>query len=153
MLHLLCNKKGMGLIEVVIAMFITSVAVMALLSLQDNGWRAMARSDLLGRASEILYKTLEDNEARIMNPCNTVVVGAQAPATIRVSGQTAAISGDMIYTVNTTIAAGVNTNSCVVTVSVTWANNATGISESINVTRQELYRFPAGCANAAGIGA
>ncbi len=149
MLHLIYNKKGMGLIEVIIAIFLTAVGIMAILSLQPSAWQTAGRSDYLGRASGILYKTLEDYEARIMNPCNAVTLGAQPQVSIRVSGQGAEISGDVTYTVNTTIAQdGTNESAFVVTVTVTWATNATGMSESLTVTRQELNRFPAGCTSA-----
>ena len=143
----------MGLIEVVIAMFLTTVGVLALLSLQPTGWRAMAKSDYLGRASGILYKTLENYETLILNPCCAPpTLGAQPEATVQVSGESAVVSGDVTYTVNTTIAQdGANTEAFVVTVTVTWPTNTNGMSESVAVTRQELYRFPAGCANAAAI--
>lgn len=132
--------------EVVIAMFLTTVGVLALLSLQPSGWKAMAKADYLGRASGILYKALEENEARIMNPCNALTIwGAQPETTVRVSGQNDAISGDVTYTVNTTIVQ--DGTAFVVTVTVTWPTNATGISESLSITRQELHRFPAGCPN------
>lgn len=148
MLHSLCNKKGMGLIEVVIAMFLTTVGILALLSLQPSGWQTMARSDYLGRASGILYKALEDQETLILNPCNAVAIGTNT-STVLVSGQGAVIAGDMTYTVTTTVAQdGANAQAFVVTVTVTWATNATGISESVAVTRQEQNRFPAGCVNA-----
>jgi Tfp pilus assembly protein PilV len=144
----------MGMIEVVIAMFLTTVGVLALLSLQPSGWKAMAKADYLGRASGILYKTLEENEARIMNPCNALTTwGAQPEATVRVSGQNDAISGDVTYTVNTTIVQSGTSLirpkelNYIVTVTVTWPTNANGISESVTVTRQEMYRFPAGCPN------
>jgi Tfp pilus assembly protein PilV len=146
MLYSLCNKKGMGLIEVLIAMFLTTVGIMALLSLQPSGWQTMAKSDYIGRASGILYKTLEDQETLILNPCNAVATGVQPLATVQVSGQSAVITGDMTYTVNTTIAQ--DGAAFVVTVTVTWPANATGISESLAVTRQELHRFPTGCPNA-----
>jgi Tfp pilus assembly protein PilV len=140
------------MIEVLIAIFLTTIGIFALLSLQPTGWRTMARSDYLGRASGILYKTLEDYETLILNPCSTVTLGAQPQALVRVSGQGAAISGDVIYTVNTNIAQnGANTQAFVVTVTVTWQINATGISESLVVTRQELYRFPKGCPDGAVI--
>jgi Tfp pilus assembly protein PilV len=150
MLHSLWNKKGMSIIEVVIAIFLTTIGIMALLSLQPSGWRTMARSDYLGRASGILYKTLENYETVILNPCNAVALGAQAEALVRVSGQSDAISGDIIYTVNATLAQDAAIpQAFVVTVTVTWPPiNATGISESLVVTRQELHRFPAGCPNA-----
>jgi hypothetical protein len=122
---------------------------MAILSLQPSAWQAAGRSDYMGRASGILSKTLEDYEARIINPCNEVILGAQAVAAVQVSGQGAGISGDMTYTVAATIAQdGTNPSAFVVTVTVTWATNATGIAESLTVTRQELNRFPAGCTSA-----
>ena len=148
MLHSVCNKKGMSLIEAVIAIFLTTVGILAILSLQPSAWRTSARSDYLGRASGILYKTLEANEARIMNPCNDVTVGGPATTeVVQVGGQGAGIAGDMTYTVVTTIVQdGTNIRAFVVTVTVTWPPiNNTGISESLTVTRQELNRFPAGC--------
>jgi Tfp pilus assembly protein PilV len=141
MLRSLCNKRGMGIIEVVIAMFLTTVAVLALLSLQSSGWRTTGMSDLLGRSSGILHKTLEAYEAQIMNPCNAVTLGAQPAATVYVSG-VSGTAGDMAYTVNADIAAdGAGYR---VTVTVTWPQNATGLSESLTVARQESHRF--GCA-------
>ena len=140
----------MGLIEVVIAIFLTTVGIMAILSLQPSAWRASAQSDYLGRASGILYKTLEDQEARIMNPCNAVVLGTTGPSAVAVSSPAgAAIAGDATYQVTTTVAQdGTSTSAFVVTVTVTWATNATGITESLTVTRQELNRFPVGCTSA-----
>lgn len=147
-----CNNRGVGLIEVVIAMFLTTVGILAVLSLQPSAWRTVARSDYLGRASGILYKTLQDNEARIMNPCNSVTPEGPTSATVIVSNNTGgvAVAGDATYTVATTIAQdGTNTKAFVVTVRVTWPPlNNTGITESMTVTRQEMCRFPAGCPDA-----
>jgi hypothetical protein len=154
MLRSICNKKGISLIEVVIAMFLTAVGIMAILSMQPQAWVAAGRADYLGRASGILAKTLEDNEAWIMNPCKTVTLSTGSPplpttTTVRASGQGVGLAGDMTFTVDTTIVQdGTNTSAFVVTVKVTWPTNATGITESITVTRQERSRFPAGCANA-----
>jgi Tfp pilus assembly protein PilV len=149
MLSLLCNKKGMGMLEVVIAIFLTTVGIMAILSLQPSAWQTAGRSDYLGRASGILYKTLEDYEAQIMNPCNAVTLGDVPATTVQVSGQGAGLAGDMTFTVATNISQdGTNPSAFVVTVTVTWATNATGIRESLTVTRQELNRFPAGCTSA-----
>jgi Tfp pilus assembly protein PilV len=151
MLSLICTKKGMGLIEVFIAIFLTAVGVMSLLSLQTTGWQTMARADYLGRASGILYKTLENYETIILNPCQPVTLGAQPEAQISMSGNSTAISGDLIYTVNTNIVNDVdidgnlNVKAFVVTVTVTWPGNVTGIAESLAVTGQEFYKFPAGC--------
>jgi hypothetical protein len=157
MLRSICDKKGMGLIEVVIAIFLTTVGILAVLSMQPSAWRAAGKADYLGRASGILSKTLEDNESWIMNPCNAVTLSAldgdnnpiPTTTTVRVSGAGAGLSGDMTYTIATAIAQdGTNTSAFVVTVKVTWATNATGITESLTVARQELNRFPAGCTSA-----
>jgi hypothetical protein len=143
MLRSLCNKKGVGLIEVLIAMFLTTVGIMALLSLQPTGLNTIAKSDYVGRAAGILYKTLENYETRMLNPCNIVVLGAVPEASIPASGQISAIAGDIVYKVNTTIdQVGVYPQTFVVTVKVTWTGNTTGISESMTVTRQEAFRFP-----------
>jgi Tfp pilus assembly protein PilV len=148
-----CNNRGVGLIEVLIAIFLTAVGIMALLSLQPLGWSTTAKSDYMGRASGILYKTLEDYENKILNPCNAIMLGDQAEAKIQVSGKDVAIAGDIIYTVNTTIAQdGANPRAFLVTVTVAWTNSTTGasssIAESLAIARQELFRFPAGCPNA-----
>jgi Tfp pilus assembly protein PilV len=151
MLRSLCNKTGEGLIEVLIAIFLTATGIMAVLSLQPQGWRTMAKADYLGRASGILYKTLENYETLILNPGCVVPIGAQAAAYVNVSGQSDTISGDITYTVNTTItkvsATGVLPRAYRVTVIVTWTGNTTGITESQTVANQELFRFPAGCAD------
>jgi Tfp pilus assembly protein PilV len=150
MLRSLCNKTGVGLIEVLIAIFLTTTGIMALLSLQPQGWKTMAKADYLGRASGILYKTLENYQTIIMNPCCAITTGAKPVVYVKVSGQSATISGDIQYTVNTTIAQdGASASAFVVTVTVTWPPiNATGIKESLTVARQELFRFPTGCVDA-----
>jgi Tfp pilus assembly protein PilV len=142
-----CNReRGISLIEVVIAMFLTTVGVLAILSLQAPAWKTVARSDYLSRASSILYKTLEDNETWIMNPCNAVTVGTSGPVAVLVS-RDGADSGDASYDVTTTITTS-GAGAWLVTVTVTWSGNTTGIQESLLVSRQELCRFPAGCSDA-----
>lgn len=145
MSSLRCNNRGFTLIEVVIAMFLTVVAVLALFSLQPTAWQTSARSDYLGRASGILFETLMVQEARIMNPCNAVTTGTTGPTPVFVSGQAAAQSGDAQFNVTTTITS-LAANVWRVTVRVAWSGHA-GISESLVVTRQEGFRFPAGCAS------
>jgi len=143
------NNRGASLLEVVIAISLTAVGILAVLSLQPSAWRTTARADYLGRAAGILHKTLQDNEARIMNPCNSVTLGGPTATAVTVSNQ-AGITGDLTYTVATTIAQdGTNTSAFVVTVTVTWPPlNNTGITESMTVTRQETHRYPSGCSDA-----
>lgn len=140
-----CNNRGLSLIEVVIAMFLSVVAVLALFSLVSPAWKTAARSDYLGRASGILYEQLLTQEAWIMNPCNLVTTGTTGPTAVFASGQTTAQPGDAQFNVTTTITS-LATNVWRITVRVAWAGH-TGISESLVVTRQEGFRFPAGCVN------
>jgi Tfp pilus assembly protein PilV len=143
MLHFLCNKKGMGIIEVLIAIFITVVGVLAIFSLVSPAWRTAARADYLGRASGILYEELIRQEARIMNPCCSVTTGTLATTVVYSSGQATAQLGDAEFNVTTTITS-LATSVWLVTVQVGWIGNM-AISESLVVTRQEGFVFPSGC--------
>jgi len=138
----------MSLIEVLIALFLTSFGILGLISMQPRAWNLSAKSDSLGRAGGILHKGLQRSEALIINPCNPNPCSASNPlVTVKnvfASGMGAAQSGDMAYTVQTTLKDN-GDNTWMVVVTVTWPANNTGISESLVVTRQENFRFPLGC--------
>jgi hypothetical protein len=138
-----CSERGLGLVEVIIAMFITTVAVMAILALQPSAWTTAGKSDYMGRAAGILHEELERQEAIIMNPCCAVATGTTGPVAVLASGQATALAGDAQFNVTRTITLEA-TNVWRVTVRVAWANHP-GISESLVVTRQQPYLFPAGC--------
>jgi len=111
--------------------------------MQPSAWRASARTDYLGRAAMMLSKEITTRELMIMNPCNVVATGT-ATQTVFTSGQGTAQSGDIGFTIQTTTTT-VATNIWRVAVRVSWPPvNATGIQESIVVTRQEPFRF-GGC--------
>ena len=132
------------MIEVLIALFMTMIGVIALISMQAQGWMLAGRSDYLGMAAQILHEELEMKEALIMNACNTVTVGT-FNKNVFVSGTGGAGRGDATYTVQTTITS-IGANTWRLTIRVTWAGNNTGIRESVIITRQEYFRFPVGCA-------
>ena len=141
-----CNKRGLSLIEVIVAMLLVSIGVLSLLSLQPSAWKLTARSDYLGRAAGILSQELETQQAIIMNPCQAIPASDVNPRAIHVSGQAGVIAGDATFNVQTTIANITPNLVWRVTVTVTWPPiNNTGITENIVVTRQDRYRFPAGC--------
>jgi hypothetical protein len=146
MLRLTCNNRGIGLIEVVIAIFLVSVGVLAILSMQPSAWRTVGKSDYLGRGAGILHRELEAREVFIMNSCNVVPIGNQPQQTILVSGLGGAVSGDATYTVNTNITA-VSASSWQVTVTVTWPeqlqHGSRNLTDGIIVTRQQ--KFQQGC--------
>jgi len=139
------------MVEVLVAFLLTSVGIMAMLALQPTGWKTMAKADYVGRASGILYKTLEDNENQILNPCNLITMGTWT-FNVNSSDQASAIPGDITYTVTTTLALDANSSATLgvvdVTVNVSWPPlNKTGISETMVVARQEPSRFPTSCLN------
>jgi hypothetical protein len=142
------NRTGMSLIEVLIALFLTSFGILGLISMQPRAWNLSAKSDFLGRAGGILQKELQRNEGLIINPCNPNPCSVSNPLITAknafASGLSVAQAGDMGYTVQTTLTDNGN-NTWTIVVRVTWPGNNTGISESMVVTRQENFRFPLGC--------
>jgi Tfp pilus assembly protein PilV len=140
----LCNKRGITLIESVIAILLVSIGLVGLLSMQPSAWQASARTDYLGRAAMMLNKELTAQELRIMNACYSPIVGTD-DRTVYTSGQGAAQLGDIRFRVQTTTAM-IDTNIWRVTVTVSWPPlNATGIRESIVVTRQQAFLTIGGC--------
>jgi Tfp pilus assembly protein PilV len=143
MSHLPCNNRGVTLVESVIAILLVSIGLLGLLSMQPSAWRTTTRTDHLGRAAMMLSRELTIRELAIMNPCNAVATGTVSQ-TLYTSGQGAAQSGDIGFTVET-VTASVAANVWRVTVTVSWPPlNDTGIRDSIVVTRQEPFRF-GGC--------
>jgi len=143
MSRLPCDNRGFTLIEVVIAMFVTVVAVLGILALVSPAWRTAARSDYLGRASGILYEQLVTQEAWILNPCNAVTTGTTGPTAVFASGQATVQPGDVQFNVTTTIT-NIGTDVWSVNVLVAWTGHP-GISDTLVVTRQEGFRTPGGC--------
>ena len=137
------NNKGFGMVEVVIAIFLTLTGILAVFSLVSPAWTNVGKSDNLGRASGILYEQLMRQEARIMNPCCTVAAQTIPAFIVYPSGQSSAQSGDVQFTVNTVVSS-ITSNTWLVSVRVSWPGH-TGISESLVVTRQEGFVFPSGC--------
>jgi len=130
-------------VEVLIAIFLTIVAVLGTLALISPAWRTAAGADSLGRASGILYEQLMTQEAWILNPCNNVTTGTTGPAVVFASGQTTAQPGNSPFNVTTTITS-IGTNVWSVNVRVAWTGHS-GISETLIVTRQDGFRTPGGC--------
>jgi len=141
---MICAEKGISMVEVLIAIFLTAVGVLALLALQPTGWRTMAKADYMGRAAGILFNTLEDTQNKILNPCYSVTVGTTTNDSVYPSGQSTLQSGDVKYNVTTTISQdGANPRSFLVTVTVTWPPiNMRGVSASMTVRRQDAFKWP-----------
>lgn len=140
MLHIIGNKRGISVIEMMVAVVITMVGVLSILLLQSSSWRTVAKSDYLGRASEILAGELQRQEALILNPRYFVETGTTT-TTLTASSQAATVDGDATYRVRTIIQS-IGTDVWRVTVTVTWPPlNNKGITENMVVTRQERFSF------------
>jgi Tfp pilus assembly protein PilV len=140
-----CNNRGITLIESVIAILLVSIGLLGLLSMQPSALRTTARTDYVGRAAMMLGKELTTQELAIMNPCNVVAAGT-VTRTLFTSGQEAAQSGDIGFTVRT-VTTFVAANMWRVTVTVSAPPSTPDIKDitgSIVVTRQEPFRF-GGC--------
>jgi len=153
MSRLILSERGIGLLEVVIAIFLVAVGVMAILSMNPSAWRAIGKSDYLGRGAGILHREIETREAWIMNPCNMIPLGDRPAQTITVSGLAGSVRGDATYTINTNITAVAGTiNQWTITVTVTWsdqlARGTKNLVESAVVSQQDGFKFPTGCLNA-----
>ncbi len=143
MLHTICNNnKGVSLVEVLIAMAIVVIGVIGVLGVFTQSYNASVKSDGLGRAAVILHRTLERNQLRIMNPNCAIPTGGTE--TVYASGQASAKPGDIAYTVTTSVQTK-GTNAWLLTVTVKWAQNQTGIKESLLVTRQDAFKTVSSC--------
>jgi len=135
-----CNNRGITIVEVLITLFLTTVGILALLSMQPTAWNAAGRSDFMGRAAGILQSELERNELQIMNPINVVTPGTTVQSPRYASSQSSSQAGDVPFTVSTTITAlAGTTNAWTVKIQVTWPGNTRGITESTIVSRQEYF--------------
>jgi Tfp pilus assembly protein PilV len=136
--HFPCNNRGISIVEVLIAVVITAIGIIAVLSMQPMSWQTATKSDLLGRSASILHKELEEIELIIMNINNAIP--SNSNKNVFASGETTSQgTGDTAYTVQTTITNN-GDGSWTVRVDVTDPDNKT-VSESIIVTRQEGFRF------------
>lgn len=138
--HFPCNNRGISIVEVLIAVFITAIGIIAVMSMQPMSWQTATKSDLLGRSASILHKELEEIELTIMNVNSGAVATGTTNSTTYASGQASSQGyGDAKYAVQTNIKDN-GDGSWTVRVDVTDPDNKT-ISESIIVTRQEGFRF------------
>lgn len=146
-MHINFNNKGITLVESLIAVFLTAIAIIALMPMQDMSLRTGAKADYMGRASYIMQSELETQEYFIMNSDNTVVLAPQNAPIVKgftVDGVLTANAAQRFFIVNTLInpVAGA-TNAWIVNVNVTWPGGPTnGIRSSIIAARHYNFNNP-----------
>jgi len=127
------------MIEVMIAMFITAIAVTSVFSMLPLSWQTAGKSDYLGRAAGILQMELELREGQILR--NNIPAVGTTTRNVQVSdpvGGVAGVRGDVTITVRTTISNRPG-NSWLVVVNVSWPENVRGLTNSIIATPQMFF--------------
>jgi hypothetical protein len=123
------------MVETMTAFFLTLIAIVALMPMQDNAIKVMSRSDFLGRAEGIMQSELEFEENYLMNSTGTIPgacpITTKNNLAVYASGLAAPITGDNTFYLTTCISQIGLTNSWTVNVQVSW-NDTTGISKSIS---------------------
>ena len=134
MFNTLCSKKGLSLVEAMIAVFVTTVAIVALGTMQPLALRTSASSDYVGRAVAIAQAEAAYCETLIMytgvavpdlTKCNKTFTYPVPNTTINFT----------VTTVTTKTVVGAQ-NIWLVSVTVTWPGTVTGITQNRVVTQQ-----------------
>lgn len=130
--------KGFTLVEAIIAVFITTITVIAVFTMNPTSWRAVAKADYMGRAAGVMQTELELRENQIMSgtiPASPINQNLQASG-----GGT--FAGDAAFNVTTTTT-NTGANRWLVNVRVMWPGNCLGgtcnITSSMLVTRQSGF--------------
>ncbi len=138
MLRTISNIKGFTLVEALIAVFITTIAVVAIFTMNPTSWKAVAKADYMGRAAGVMQSELELRESQIMSG---TIPASPINQTILASGG-GNFAGDAAFNVTTTTT-NTGTNRWLVNVRVTWPGNCLGgtcnITSSMLITRQSGF--------------
>lgn len=143
MFNIVCNKKGVSIVEVTMATMLVMLGVVGVLAVLPSGFKLQSKTDALGRAAGILHETMETNSMLLMNCCQALPA-TPATTTVRPSGNASKQAGDIDFTVTTTITSA-GTNLWNLKVNVAWPTNPTGIQDSTLVSLQTPFQNPAGC--------
>ena len=143
MLRLLLTNKGITIIEALVATFLTAVAVISLMPMQDSSIRTSFRADYLGKAAGIMQAELEMRENQIMRG---TVLASPINQVIHVSGLPGVVEGDATFNVTTTtVVKSVADEIYIVNVRVTWTQigmvgaPTSTINSSIITTPQKYF--------------
>ena len=138
------TNKGFGMIDAMMALAVTSIGILAFLSLMPQGWTSSRSSDERSRAAMIMHREFENMQALIANKCNPTPTATTSYTKQVTSSGGAAITGDQVFTVNKTITPVVvgTPSAWTVTVQVVWPGTSTGVRDSHQVVQQDDYTFP-----------
>jgi hypothetical protein len=123
-------------LECILAMFMTTITIVSLISMQSLSWTSAGKSDYLGRAQGILQAELETREIEIMMGTTTSLNNVKTCRSK--DGKIISCAGTVLFTVNTSVLNnGANiTNTFLLKTDVKWPGSKNGIKSSMIVARQ-----------------
>ncbi|MFA5321054.1 MAG: hypothetical protein WC373_00130 [Smithella sp.] len=137
-MNIIKNKKGLSIIECIIALFLTTVMVVSLINMQSLSWFGAGKSDYLGRAVGILQRELEIYEYDIMKedpPDNETICADKDGNEVACDDASALFT----ITVATSTPATIPAGTTLLNVRIQWPQSANGLSSSIIVSSQSGF--------------
>lgn len=127
---MILNDKGITMVESLVAVMLTAIAVVGLMTMQPMAWQSAGKADSMTRATEIMNRELEAVEYRIMSGAFSALSDLEKNASEMVGHET--------FIVKTSVTEP-TTNNWLVRVGVTWTGNTIGVKSSLIVTRQSGF--------------
>jgi len=131
-------EKGLSLVECVIALLLSAVAIISLVEMQSLAWRGAGKSDYLGRAQAVLQRELETCQYNILRGNN---IPADTKWMDQYGKEVQEGAADAFFEVHylQTTPASIPANTRLLNVKVKWPGSKTGIGSSIIVLPQSDY--------------
>jgi hypothetical protein len=130
------NNKGITIVESLIAVALTGIAMIGLLSMMPLGWTAAGKADSISHATEIMQSELENTEL-------TILTGNYDPlnlSSLKKSNVSKTIGNETFFiSRNVTNTSASNTGPYLVRVNVTWKTSLNGVKSSMQVTTLTAY--------------
>jgi Tfp pilus assembly protein PilV len=126
------------MVECIVALFLTVIAVLTLVNMQPLAWQGAGKSDYLGRAAGILQRELETKEHIIMRggiPVNGKTCSDQDGVTVLCEDQSAFFS----IVTTTSTPATIPAHTSLLNIKVIWPGNQNGLTSSVIVSVQETF--------------
>lgn len=134
------NEKGLTILECILAVFLTTVTLISLISMQSLSWTSAGKSDYLGRAQGLLQAELETREIEIMTGTTAALTEVKSCRSKEGKIMTCGATG-VTFTLSTSVtdnSANV-TNTYLLRTGIKWPGSKNGINSSMLVTRQVQF--------------
>jgi len=134
------NNKGLTILECILAVFLTTVTIISLVSMQSLSWTHAGKADYLGRAQGLMQTELETREIEIMTGKTTSLNNVKS--CISKDGKPMSCTGTGVtFTINTSIldnSANIPNTRMLMT-DVKWPGSKNGIKNSMIVAPHSQF--------------